>query len=601
MKSFCLTLMAAAVLSACSFGGGGDSSSTTDSTATTTTLSGTAAGGAAVVGMLTVKDSLGAVREVSIGADGSYSVDVAGMTAPFMVEAAGIVGAKAVRYYAGATAADLGGNINVTPLTSLILSNIAAKTADAYYAEGAFAAGITAAALDAARSDLQQKIAPLLLALGIDASVDLLRQSFAADHTGLDAALDLIGVSIDPATQVATLINRRTSAVIGSDDLRTRDDDRVSIVVSDSDLAGLTRAQGELLEIRALLAKLGALYATGLPNVEQLSASGLFDTSTAFAADGATFLEFASELEGEEELRGAKLVSSDIEFSPEDPNRAELRIYLLKTNGTTEKIDFDIFRVAPGSAWKITGNGRIADIEVRALTVLADSANGRIDNGIHAYIDPSDYNENMSGLMVTGARLTGPGILPRTGVVFAAVDGVDHLVVAGNSQGNMVPECSSTKVTDCLDVSGLQDNGVYKVELFSGDLVLNAGGYSEIVAKAPVATAMLSAASFPSLTALTIDGNTVEQLAQFGLDRAVSAAWTMPASLRSEHLSVVFDKGIPAGSAGSERVEEDLGNDARSAMLDLGMAPANATRAQLYLSGRDVYDRRFVFSKTFVQ
>jgi hypothetical protein len=49
--------------------------------------------------------------------------------------------------------------------------------------------GLTATELNAAEDLLQQRLQPVLSALGVSASIDLLRTAFDTDHEGLDAAL----------------------------------------------------------------------------------------------------------------------------------------------------------------------------------------------------------------------------------------------------------------------------------------------------------------------------------------------------------------------------------------------------------------------------
>ena len=229
MNSKILSVLSAAVLVACGGGGSGGSEDLSvnppANPPAVTTLSGTAAGGAPLVGTVTVKDSLGNTKVSMIEADGTYSVDVSGMTGPFMLRATGMVGGSAVTYYSAATNADLNKTVNVTPFTSMIISNIAARLAETYYNDGSFTAGITTQALDSAINSLQQKLAPALQALGLSASIDLLRASFTANHTGLDAALDLIKVSIDPVTNMATLTNALNNTIIGTDDLNQKSDE----------------------------------------------------------------------------------------------------------------------------------------------------------------------------------------------------------------------------------------------------------------------------------------------------------------------------------------------------------------------------------------
>src|SRR5665647_3536297 len=71
-----------------------------------TILSRTVAGGAAVVGTVLVTDSKGASKGATIEANGHYSIDVSGMTGPFVLKAAGTVGNTTVTYYSAATTAD---------------------------------------------------------------------------------------------------------------------------------------------------------------------------------------------------------------------------------------------------------------------------------------------------------------------------------------------------------------------------------------------------------------------------------------------------------------------------------------------------------------
>ena len=70
-------------------------------------ISGTAAAGAPIVGKVTVKDAKGVQKTVDIAADGKYSVDVSGMTAPFVFHAYGKVGGRDVSLVSAATSEDI--------------------------------------------------------------------------------------------------------------------------------------------------------------------------------------------------------------------------------------------------------------------------------------------------------------------------------------------------------------------------------------------------------------------------------------------------------------------------------------------------------------
>ena len=89
------------------------------------TLSGTAAAGAAIIGTVTVKGSLGNTKSELIEADGTYNVDVTGLTAPYRLRAQGTVGGRTYKLHSYAQEADIGGNVNITPFTDLIIANAA--------------------------------------------------------------------------------------------------------------------------------------------------------------------------------------------------------------------------------------------------------------------------------------------------------------------------------------------------------------------------------------------------------------------------------------------------------------------------------------------
>ena len=178
---------------ACGGGGGGDSGGVP---AGTVTLSGTAAGGAPLIGTITVKDSTNFERAktIDLAAAGQYSIDVTGLKPPFLLRAEGTIGGTSVTYFSGATSDDLGKTINITPFTDLIIGNIAGQLAKDFYKSPNFAM-LTTGKLNEERDRLKGRLTDVLKGLGVDDSVDLLRSSFKADHTGLDQVLDIVRVT----------------------------------------------------------------------------------------------------------------------------------------------------------------------------------------------------------------------------------------------------------------------------------------------------------------------------------------------------------------------------------------------------------------------
>ena len=142
---------------------------------------------------VTVRDANGTVVSAAVGDDGGYAnLPLAGLTAPYAVQACGLVSANFTCYYAVVQA---GGTANVTPLTNaavaLALNDDPAKM---FAATGALAPP-SAAAIDAQVVRIKQAMADLLARAGLTGA-DFATTPFAADRTGMDKLLDAIKVSV---------------------------------------------------------------------------------------------------------------------------------------------------------------------------------------------------------------------------------------------------------------------------------------------------------------------------------------------------------------------------------------------------------------------
>lgn len=197
--------VAAAVLlslAACG-GGGGDGGSSSGSTppvtepvATQATLGGVAATGAAFAGAtVTVTDQTGAtVCTTQTDDKGAYSC-----TLPLATKAPLVI--KAVRdelSFYSTTASASSGTANVTPLTTIVVSQLSPDGNPASLA-GAIVTKpdtVTTATIQAEANELIAALQPLLTALNL--TIDPMSGVFAADGTGQDKLLDTISVSVLP-------------------------------------------------------------------------------------------------------------------------------------------------------------------------------------------------------------------------------------------------------------------------------------------------------------------------------------------------------------------------------------------------------------------
>jgi len=163
-----------------------------------TTVSGTAAAGWPIAGVVYVKDSTGTeFGPWNIDNSGSYSVDVTSGVPPFILEASGTIGLESIFVHSVAFSADLGGNVNITPLTELALINAGAATTLYGQCTGPSNCVIPSQAnVDAAQASIQSELANAFTAFGVPAT-DFRTTPFTtgavAGQSPIDVLLDAIG------------------------------------------------------------------------------------------------------------------------------------------------------------------------------------------------------------------------------------------------------------------------------------------------------------------------------------------------------------------------------------------------------------------------
>jgi hypothetical protein len=191
-------------MSAC--GGGGSDENSGSSTSSTTpaasiNLTGTVATGKAISGAsVTVKDSKGASKTATADANGQYTIDVAGMTAPFIAKAEGKdAKGAAVTYYGMVQVLPDSRVINLTPLTDSIVravgnpATIFANSATELLKSDYFAK------LSQAQANLKIALKDYIEKRGGSVTSDLTTTAFAANQQSpIDSLLDCL--SYDAST-----------------------------------------------------------------------------------------------------------------------------------------------------------------------------------------------------------------------------------------------------------------------------------------------------------------------------------------------------------------------------------------------------------------
>jgi hypothetical protein len=144
---------------------------------------------------------------------GAYGPIPLGNVIPYRVEACGTVGDKPVCLW-GAT--NVGGKLNLTPLTSAITVLASGVAPDTLMKEGQAARGLTDADIAAAHALVRSAVAPALTQAGLSSDFDLLAGELTPNsHTGQDLVLDAVslGLGVDTKPYV-TLASRFGTGVV---------------------------------------------------------------------------------------------------------------------------------------------------------------------------------------------------------------------------------------------------------------------------------------------------------------------------------------------------------------------------------------------------
>ena len=275
-----LTAVAMAI-TGCGGDSGTDSAATTPApvtppvttpVATLPKLSGTAATGAPIAGTVVAIDINGkSSLPATTSATGAFTVDVGGLTAPFILSITGTSNGKQVFLSSIATAA--GQTVNITPLTDLIVSAAAGvpggnsltnlcTPVDSVLPKGCLTA-LTEAAKTANLSNAAQKVKEMIAPLNT-ADTNPLTGAFEANGLGFDAILDKILVTpANAGSMMATVTLIGTNTQIGQVSLPATAGSASTTTATPPTTQQVQSANAAgtvLAEIRACTTSLSALY-----------------------------------------------------------------------------------------------------------------------------------------------------------------------------------------------------------------------------------------------------------------------------------------------------------------------------------------------------
>jgi len=525
--SLAFSLIVTLGLAGCGGGGTGNQDSPGSKT-----ITGTAAAGAPVVGYVSVQDSSANPQPVrtniAIAADGTYTVDVTGLTPPFAFKASGNIGGKQVTLYSVATSGDIGNTINITPFTDLIVRNAAGTLAntliDSYISSGSYA-NLTTAQINAERDKLTAQLTPVLQAAGLSTTIDLLRAVFNADGTGLDRFMDLVKVdaSVPTAVTITNILDANSA-----DSLTINP--QTGVLTGPSTLAGTgitpatTATPVDL--IRQTLTSFEGYFATGLPNPANAGLTALFAPS--FMDNGQDSNAFLTNITMYQSLIGMKFGNKGLVVDSIDLANGIAQVSFVAVTASGMPIEpkgvghWQLKKV--GNAWLLDGNQRLANVWVATTAQRTLCGAGwpgcapTNSTGLNLFI------ENTAMQPIGAAVVTGPG-LPQAGVTLVAIP--NSTLLQMTCQG-----CNTVYSMTDVEINALGTNGVYTVDLWSNAATpVLMGTYTEIVAARPVLNTELATLAFPSIGG-------VVNLWNGYTSGTLPLTWSIPAGLRGDAMGV---------------------------------------------------------------
>ncbi len=575
----------------------GSVSGSTNLTITAPMLTGTAAAGLPLTGTITVKDAAGATRSMPIGANGSYSIDVWGLTPPLLLRAEGTVGAAVYVIHSATPSIGTGGTVNITPLTDLIVANVGGQGAASYYDSGNFSAA-TANSLAAESAALKAKLQPVLSALNVDAGANLISTPFTPLASPLDTALEILVVSIDPATHVATIRNLANGGTITDDIAVGASAETNPPVLSAS---ATSTAAGDVPLIRKALTDFIDLFRTRAPTPAQILPMLTDD----FLHGDINRADFASNVAAEEDLVGAsftdiRIIGLDYGYNGGATPLAIVSFGVSERDGRADEDPEESFALLRGTdgKWRLHGNRHSLELEASIHQIL-DTRSGCRAAGFDFEVgdDNPDNSASIEYVVVTGPGLPGSGLryqrLAQSDWTLAAAPGANPFWYP------LTDTCTNywgaAGLPDAT-IAALPDNASYVFRAFTSAGVqvptgIYGTGNTRVIPRRPMTKVELAASTrFPAFT------TSVDLATYAGGPITIQATGVDPAREAGAEVEIRDGNGAPVGD---DADITPLPNGTFSQTFTLGQATNVTSRnASVYTS--DAYGRGYMSTTTYI-
>ncbi len=191
------------ILAGCGGGGGGAAGAA----GSITTIGGKAAAGAPIVGTVSAKDSKGTLfGPATIDVTGAYTLNVTGGVAPFILEATGVTagtGNQAI-YHSFADSTTMSGNINITPLTEMVVAQATLQSPAAFYIScSTSCVPPTSTQVNTAQTAVNGSLGNLFAQFNVPTTgLNLITSTFVAGAVATQSAIDILldAITVQPVS-----------------------------------------------------------------------------------------------------------------------------------------------------------------------------------------------------------------------------------------------------------------------------------------------------------------------------------------------------------------------------------------------------------------
>jgi hypothetical protein len=352
--------------------------------------------------------------------------------------------------------------------------------------------------------------------LGLQAGLDLMRESFNTNHTGLDAALDILRVETNPNANTMTITNVLTQQKIVDDVTSLSDTGALP------NPGSLATALSDFDAIRARFDSFAALFATSVPADNSPAFIAQFDTAN-YLEDGSTDPNQILTDQG----TGWTLGNYSITEKISDSDWVVAATVFVDGRPLVDEVaEWHVYKV--NDEWKLAGNQKQVGVSFHSQ-VWRDHL-GAYDSHFEMGID--SFNPEVRYVVIEG-----PGLNYQYSADFNNVKGLvfdlsgGGLLNANNTGvGEWLLDCAVTS-NICFTFSEVKVGPHYTVKIYNNAKQQIGNSFvHRLTATPPTALyAQANAASlFPHITSVTKGGIAITTLAQATAGGDLTVSWTLP-------------------------------------------------------------------------